>query len=295
MYLSIDIGGTFIKYGVLDKQGNIHTKGKVPTPARSIDALYDVISGFVEEASQTYTLEGMAVSAPGAVKESGVIDGACALPYIHGPNVKQDLQKRFNLPVALENDANCAALAEAKAGSAKGLSDVLFVVCGTGIGGAVIKNGQLHKGKNLFGGEFGMMAQYDHTTKRLESFSWLASTGNMVRRASDRLSRELTGTEVFELAESGNADCQEEVSAFYEYLALLLTNLQSVYDPELIVVSGGITERALFGVELDRALESINELRGPLKIRTEFTVARFRNDANLIGAFFNWKEQYEPV
>ncbi|KEQ18462.1 ROK family protein [Endozoicomonas numazuensis] len=293
MYLSIDLGGTFVKYGVLDEQGSIELKDKFPTPQGDIDQLYGEISRVFADVSETFEIKGLAISAPGAVTDDGLIKGVSAIPCIHGPNIREDLQNRFNVPVAMENDANCAALAEVRAGSAKDYNDVLFVVCGTGVGGAVIKDGQLHKGKHLLGGEFGMLVQYDHEQKCMASYSWLASTGNMVRRASEKLNRELSGQNVFELAESGNQTCQEEVEAFYSHLSVLLTNLQCVYDPELIVVSGGITERPQFGEELKSALSTINTMRDSLSIETEVTVAQHRNDANLLGAFFNLKDKIE--
>lgn len=290
MYLAIDLGGTFVKYGVLDEQGNIRLKDKFPTPQGEIDQLYEEIRRVFARVSAGFEIKGLAISAPGAVTEQGVIHGVSAIPCIHGPNIREDLQSCFNIPVAIENDANCAALAEVRAGSARGYEDVLFVVCGTGVGGAVIKKGQLHKGKHLLGGEFGMLVQYDHEQGRMESFSWLASTGNMVRRASEKLNRKLSGQDVFELAASGNQTCQEEVEAFYAHLSVLLTNLQCVYDPELIVVSGGITERPQFGEELQAALDAINAKRNVLAIETEVAVAQHRNDANLLGAFFNLKD-----
>ncbi|MGI9279006.1 MAG: ROK family protein [Endozoicomonas sp.] len=287
MYLSIDLGGTFVKYGVLDEQGSIQLKDKFPTPQGEIDQLYGEIGRVFDQVSVEFNIRGLAISAPGAVTEQGIINGISAIPCIHGPNLREDLQGLFNVPVAMENDANCAALAEVRAGSAQGYDDVLFVVCGTGVGGAVINNGQLRKGKNLLGGEFGMLVQYDHEQRRMESFSWLASTGNMVHRASEKLNRELTGQAVFELAASGNQACQEEVEAFYSHLSILLTNLQCVYDPERIVVSGGITERPEFGEELKAALNAINKMRDTLAIETDVAVAQHRNDANLLGAFFN--------
>ena len=81
--------------------------------------------------------------------------------------------------------------------------------------------------------------------------------------------------------------CQQEVTLFYEHFAVLLTNLQAVYDPELIVVSGGVTERPAFYKELRGAVEKINELRAELAVETDFEVAAFKNDANLVGAVFH--------
>ena len=289
LYLAIDLGGTFIKYGILREQGEILSKAKVKTPTNAtINELYERVDQFISPLlTKNPSIKGITISAPGAVTPEGYIRGVSAIPCIHGPNIKEGLETRYGLPVAIENDANCAALAEINAGCAKGLKDVLFVVCGTGVGGAVIKNGKLHKGKRLLAGEFGMLVQYNQAEQKAQSFSWLASTGNMVARVSKALGRPLSGEEVFALAEAGNSICQEEVAAFYNHLAVLLTNLQCVYDPELIVVSGGITERKAFGRELEHAIGKINQLRGSLSIETAVEVATFRNDANLIGAVFN--------
>src|SRR5699024_1216495 len=100
---------------------------------------------------------GIAISAPGAVTDGGMINGGSAIPYIHGPNIKAMIETRTGLTVHIENDANCVALAEIWKGAAKTKKDVAVVVIGTGIGGALVKDGVIHKGGNLHGGEFGYM------------------------------------------------------------------------------------------------------------------------------------------
>lgn len=98
----------------------------------------------------------MAISAPGAVDSVvGTIGGSSELPYIHGPNFKVILNKMTNLPIEIENDANCAALGECWGGAAMDANDSAFVVCGTGIGGALIKDKKIHTGIHKHGGEFG--------------------------------------------------------------------------------------------------------------------------------------------
>ena len=101
-------------------------------------------------------VDGVAISAPGAVDDKkGIIGGCSAVPYIHDFFIQKELETLFELPVSLENDVNCAALAEVFKGAAKDVDHALFIVIGTGIGGAIIQNRKLHKGRNLFGGEFG--------------------------------------------------------------------------------------------------------------------------------------------
>ena len=111
----------------------------------------------------------MALSLPGAVdSETGIIGGSSALDYIHGPNIKEELEKRLQVRVEMENDANCAALAEVWKGAASDVNDCCFIVSGTGIGGAVVKNKRIHKGQHLHGGEFGyMIADFNFETKEM--------------------------------------------------------------------------------------------------------------------------------
>lgn len=138
-YVAFDIGGTFIKYALLQDEGTIINKAKVETP-HSLNELYQVLTHIVNAFKQTHHIEGIAISAPGAVdSDTGIIKGASALPYIHGPNIKTDLEKLTNLRVEIENDANCAALAEVWLGNAKNTKDAMFVVIGTGIGGQLLR------------------------------------------------------------------------------------------------------------------------------------------------------------
>ena len=129
-YIGIDVGGSSIKVALVDEKGNISHNWKAKTPT-SLERFYLLIDN------------------------TGIIGGSSALPYIHGPNIKKDLEIRTNLRVEMENDANCAALAEVWIGNASDVQDSMFVVSGTGIGGAVIKDKKIHRGVHLHGGEYG--------------------------------------------------------------------------------------------------------------------------------------------
>ena len=153
MYACIDIGGTSIKVAISDKNGNLVNKGYLNV-SEKFDVIIDEIVNWINEERKNYNIHGIAISSPGAVNsKTGVIGGASALPCIHGPNWKEILHNETGLFVSIENDANCAALAEVFSGKAKEFKDILFVVCGTGIGGAIVKDGKIHHGKHLQGGE----------------------------------------------------------------------------------------------------------------------------------------------
>ena len=145
MLLGIDVGGTSVKYATCDEKGHLFDKGSFKTPD-TLEDMYQAIETIYKERD----VDGIALSMPGAVaSDEGVIYGASAIDYIHGPNIKKDLEERLQTRVELENDANCAALAEVWLGAAKDNQDCCFVVCGTGIGGAVIKDKKIHKGQHL--------------------------------------------------------------------------------------------------------------------------------------------------
>ena len=138
-YLCIDVGGTSIKYGLLDEEGHIIQTQSVKAPLSLLE-MYEVFANAYYQ-YQDFHLQGIALSMPGAVdSESGVIGGSSAYDYIHGPNIKKDLEEKFKIPVEIENDANCAALAEVWKGAASDVNDCCFIVSGTGIGGAIVKN-----------------------------------------------------------------------------------------------------------------------------------------------------------
>ena len=170
---TIDIGGTGIKFASLTPDGKILDKTSIPTP----ETLEDLLA-WLDKCLAEKDYKGIAMSVPGAVnQETGVIEGISAVPYIHGFSWYETLA-HHQLPVHLENDANCVGLSELLAHPE--IENAACVVIGTGIGGAMIINGKLHRGRHGLGGEFGYMTIIEPAEK-LNNWSQLASTGNMVR------------------------------------------------------------------------------------------------------------------
>ncbi|WP_400243895.1 ROK family protein [Niallia sp. JL1B1071] len=283
--LVMDIGGSSVKFAVWEKE-QLVDKGSFVTPKTWEEMKREMLQ-LKEKMAAEYTIEGVAFSAPGAVNQAkGVIEGASAVPYIHHFPIVFELEELFDCPVTMENDANCAGLAEVWRGAATGLKNVLFVVIGTGIGGAVIVDGKIQHGKHLFGGEFGFMLLKDDQT-----FSTLATPVRMAKRYSKRLEleTELSGKEVFELAEQGDAVAKEEVETFYHYLATGIYNLQYSFDPEKIIIGGGISSKEGLIGELNAHLEKVVKSVKVASFLPEVELCQFRNDANLIGAVYNYQ------
>jgi len=287
--LALDIGGTSIKYGIWENE-KISNKGSLKTP-KTWTEMKVQLKDLKKRAEEQIPLEGVAISSPGAVnQDKGIIEGASAIPYIHHFPIFAELTELFQCPVSIENDANCAGLAEVWKGAAKGLKNVLFVVVGSGIGGAVIMDGKVWHGKHLFGGEFGFMLLTDNNT-----FSDLGTAVNMARRTAKRKNipeDELSGKDVFDMAEQGDPIALEEVETFYHYLAQGIYNLQYSFDPEKIIIGGGVSSKEDLIPQLNKRLEKIIKQVKIASFMPEITLCKFKNDANLIGAVYNYKQKW---
>lgn len=289
----IDIGGTAIKVGVLDLQGNIIEKTSLEVN-HDFNGLISSLISWIEKVQQQYEITGVSVSSPGAVNpKTGMVNGSSAIPCIHGHNWKTILGEATNLPVSIENDANCAGLAEVFNGSGQAFSDVLFLVCGTGIGGAIIRNGQIHHGKNLHGGEFGYMLMEEEDGE-FNNFSTVASTMSFVRKARTYYQDDsYDGIKVFEEAAKGNEFCQSILDRFYLNLAKGIFNMQYFYDPEIILIGGAISQREDFIEKINEKLDYLLEKIKIAEVRPVLGVCTHKGDANLIGALANFMNEHQ--
>ena len=290
-YLAFDIGGTQIKYGIVDEKGVIVSQYWESTP-KTLDELLS----FIEQKTQEYDgLEGVAVSSPGSVGGDGIIYGSSALPYLHGPNIKQLITKRVKpLSMYIENDANCAAYAELWQGAAKRKKNVLVMVIGTGIGGAIIQNGALHKGANLHGGDFGYMLLTTDVKSSDDVWSRIASTAALVKKvamAKGVSPESLTGEEIFKQSEKGDLICEKAVDDWYHLLAIGIYNMQYIYDPEVILVGGGISARPELIDRINQKLDALLAKIDLAKVKPVVTACHFRQNANLLGAVFGLRKQ----
>lgn len=287
-YLCIDVGGTSIKMGVYDEEGNLFKTMSQRTP----DSLEDMYQLFENAFYQEHDIVGVALSMPGAVdSEKGIIGGSSAIDYIHGPCIQTDLQTRLKVPVSMENDANCAALAEVWKGAASDVEDCCFIVSGSGIGGAVVKNRRIHKGQHLHGGEFGyMIVDFDYETKEMKTWSDVGSTVAVVKAVAKELQVDvdsLDGKEIFDHYRD-NPVYFQAVDRFYWVLAQGIYNLQYAYDPQKIIIGGGISVREDLLDEVNQRLDQIFNTLTHAKIRPCILTCQFHNDANLLGALFHF-------
>ena len=246
MYLVFDIGGTAIKYCYFDTNGKMFDKNEfLSTTLTNLNLFISRLSEIYFKSN--YQIDGIALSCPGIINsKKGVIEKITAYPFLKGVNLKNLLSKACNgVKVTIENDAKCAGIAEIYAGNIKGHKDAIVVVLGTGIGGCVIKNRKIHQGNNLFAGEFStIIVGYDKKSHQILTWSDVASTSALCKRVSNVLEiKEIDGREVFELVKNNNQQVIEILDSFCLDIAIQLYNLQSMYDPEVICIGGGILNK----------------------------------------------------
>ena len=290
-YIVLDIGGSAIKYGLLNQYGEVLENGNIVTDNDDINKFISDIRSITEKYINNENIKGLACSLPGAVNpKTGFVEGISAVSCIHNVNMKKLLSEATGLEVSIENDANCSALAEGWIGTAKDVDNFVSIVLGTGIGGAIIINKRILRGKNLHGGEFGFMQVTDDKGEDGLGNVWrrVASTGALVRRVAKRKRipvSKLTGQLVFEM-EKEDIEVKEEVTEWFKGLAKGIYNIQYILDPEKILIGGGISIRNDFIQRINQYLELMKNEESTLDINVE--KCKFGNDANLIGALYNF-------
>ena len=295
-YIAFDIGGSSVKWAIVNEKGEFLENGKIQI-AEEVDEFFKRIIDKVHENKTKYNLKGIGISSPGAVdSKTGIVGGASAIPYIHGPNFKEILNKSTNLEVAIGNDANCAALGECWLGASKDVNDCAFVVCGSGIGGAIVKDKKIHGGINKHGGEFGYcILDYDKdSNKKFLTWSEIASTAALARNIAKRKGmdiKEIDGLKSFELYEQNDKIAIEEVEKYFTYMAIGIYNIQYTYDPEIIVLGGAISERIGYVEAINRKIDEIMESNIDGKVRPTVKRCVYGNNANILGALYNLIEK----
>ena len=291
-YIVFDIGGSSVKWSTMSKMGDISTKDKIKV-VDSVDQFFEELSKIVNINKDNFNLKGIAISSPGAVDSiTGIVGGASAIPYIHGPNFKEILKEKTGLDVAIENDANCAALGECWLGAAKEENDCAFVVCGSGIGGAIVKDKKVHTGIHKHGGEFGYcIVDYDKDgEEKYLTWSRVGSTSALARAISQRKGleeKDIDGLKAFQLYDEGDIIAVEEVNKYFRYMAIGIYNIQYTYDPEVIVLGGAISEREGYIESINEKLDEIMCNNTDGKIKPIVKKCIHGNDANMIGALYN--------
>ncbi len=272
VYLGIDVGGTGIKAAIVDAEGRILHRAEAPTGAAegagAVLARIRRLGLSLMERAETPVM-ACGVGSPGRIdhRRGRVIFASGNLPGWTGLALGAELHQAFGVPVVVDNDVNAAATGEAWIGAARGASDFLMLTLGTGVGGALTVHGRLWRGARFGAGEVGHMALYPGGEPcpcggRGCAERYVSSKA-LTRRANEALTE---GTpfrgirDVIRAAEQGAGERQRAARLGVEQwtgdLALFLMNLQMAFDPQMIVVGGGITR---LGYWWDRLVQTARQ------------------------------------
>lgn len=315
MFLVFDIGGSSTKYACMTKDGEIMERGSFKTPVDNSfkpECFIDMLAEVYQNYKSNTEIEGIAISLPGQIDaEEGVVYGGGALRYMDKVPLGALLSEKCDgVKVALENDAKCAALAEVWLGNARDVQDAFVVLIGTGIGGAVIKDRKVHRGRNLLAGEISYL--FDGMTRKdlavIEKYGsfdnntvdgvWenypfsscvKGSSGALCYRVAKKKNLPVDavdGKKIYAWAKEGDEVVKEELEDFYFYLATLCSNLYVTLNPEVILLGGGISSEPAF---LEGVRYYVEKLKKMDKVyeNCRLDVCKFQNDSNLLGALYH--------
>lgn len=285
--IAIDIGGTFIKHGVVRENGEIIKYGKSITEKSSIKAFINTLITIIKKYKKEVEIIGISISIPGFIdNKKGIVRNCTVFRFIENYPLKENLEKMLKLPVNIENDANCVALAEKFTGNAIECEDFICITIGTGIGGGIFLNGDLIRGKEFRGGEFCYMITKDE--EKYMTLSDNSSFTALSRMYCDykgiKYNEYILGTSIFEEAKlDGNIN--KIIEKWYGNIGRMVYNLASILNPEKILIGGGISSREDFLENLELQLEKIPKWNF-VKCKVEF--CKHKNKAGIVGAAYNF-------
>ena len=298
MLLAFDIGGTFIKYALVDEAYQVSDSSKVPTPD-TIEEFWEALERVI--CSFQNRMTGIAISCPGEINSRlGFVFKGGLIPYLRNIPLASRLNKAFQVPVTVLNDGDAAGLAEARIGNLQDCDCGATFVLGTGVGLALTSNGSLISTWNLKDylrwpslGEKQMtpeQKQYQTEILRHGISSLVQNLGsavNFVANASRLLELpEEDGVQVFEVLEAGHHEELQDLFASYcREIAILIYNLQSLVRLEKVTIGGGISSQSLLLEEINHQYKSLMEESGEQRFSlVEIQAARYHNSSNLLGA-----------
>jgi len=306
--IGVDLGGTNIRVAAISLKGEVLTRKKVPTDPQNgkdlvirklIQMLRDAILKEKESGREPVSL---GIGAPGVIYiKQGIVVSSPNLPDWVNVPLKKMVKKEISLPVVIENDANAAAFGEKWVGAGKGANSMICITLGTGVGGGIILDGR------VWHGEDGMAAEVGHTTVNPDGpqcqcgntgcVEVYASASGIVREVRRLLKREdsilkksfqgredyFTAKDVFRAAKAGDQVCLRVIHQMGRYLGIGIANMVNIFNPELIVLAGGVTAAWKDFIPIVKEEIQIRAFEVPRK-RARLVRARLGDHAGIIGA-----------
>ena len=294
--IGIDLGGTFVKYALVSLSGDILFDGKLPIGGNAsredtLDTIQNSIQQVVDEATKKgIELKGIGIGTPGLVDNGVVLGGADNLDRWENIDLATIYSDKFNMPVFVDNDANVMGMGEVAFGAAKDCSDVIFITVGTGIGGAIVINGQLYGGYKNRGAELGhLTVQHDGIDCScggrgcLEAY---ASTSALVQQYANKTGRnvdEIDGRYIIQKFKDNEPEAVACLKDHTDYLGHGIAGFINTFAPQKVVIGGGISEAGQFYIDMIK--ESAFKYAMPdCSTNTDIVAASLGNNAGCLGA-----------
>jgi len=295
--IGIDIGGTSIKHGICSSDGVLIQHDSVVTPADApkkviLQKIIQLVSqNLASSHEQGITISAVGVGTPGSVDiKRGYLMGSTP-NFKHWQNVAiaESIKRHFNLPVFVDNDANLMAFGEFTFGAGKEKKDVICLTLGTGIGGGIIIDGEIYRGSYYAGSELGHMS-IDFKGRRcncggrgcLERYA--SATALIQDYNQENPKSPVTGTkQIFQLLKEKDEIAQKVITKFVSYLAAGVANIINIFNPEMIIIGGGVSKAgAVFIEDIKNACQ---KRAMPVSFNNvEIVGATLGNDAGMMGA-----------
>ena len=289
-YLSIDVGGTYIKFGLIDRAGNFIQTWRHSTP-KTLEQFKEKI--LCELDAQKGKIKGLAMSCPGRVDSTkGYIHTGGALLFLYDFPMKEWVASITDLPFSVINDGKAAALAEWWIGNLKGIENGAAVVLGTGIGGGLILDNHLHQGPNFQAGELSFLIRQSQNPKQPQLFGYYGSAVKFMAEATTILnvSKEDHDSVFNAISTQSSADLTVLFENYCQDIAILLTDMQVMLDLKKIVIGGGISAQdsliemiQVQYINIRQKETMLGQTFEPLIIEA----CAFRNSSNLLGALYH--------
>ncbi len=303
LYIGVDIGGTNIKFGLVDSDGNVQEKSSIKTQAELGDKqVFINIKNEIDRllSCKSGKLCGIGIGIPGLIDTNkGIVVCSGNLSWYNVDAVSY-LKSSFSVPVKIANDANVAALGEAKFGIGKNYSDIVMLTLGTGVGSGIIIDGKIFYGNQSAGAEIGHMIIHPHGNPCtcggsgcLETYASASAlktaTKNMMKSNSDSLMWEIgsvekvSGKTAFEYY-SKDKFAKKVVDEYIDNLSIGIINIANIFRPQAIIIGGGISNEGekLLNPLKDKLKENI--FAKDLGPQVDLLLASLKNDAGFLGA-----------
>lgn len=287
-YIVFDIGGTSIKYSIMNNDSEFIESDSIETPQQGEGKTQKILVDIINDYKTKYDIKGVAMSVPGGIDDDGYIHFMGQVIDLQDMYLNKYIKEHTGLNCVYDNDVNCVAMAEKSMGNAVDNKNFVCITIGTGIGGGVFINNQLYRGHRGMAGEFGINI-LEHRLSQLENihmrtFSRLGSTYNLIDRVNKLKNTSLDGVQVFELAKE-DKDVQDLIEDFYFSLAIGIYNIVYSFAPEKVLLGGGISSR-------DNLIENINRylklLNPEILDMVTIDICKFQNDSGKIGALYKY-------